>query len=351
MGYIYIIKNKVNNKVYIGQTRLSVEKRFNDHLRNCKSGSTKLYTEMRELGVDKFYYDIIEECNNKNLNDREIFYIKEYDSINNGYNHTRGGDVDLEEAYSIEELQDMADSGMALIDIVKETGITLGFLTHHIHTNGNGNVTGNNIKVPIDMYDENYNFITSFDSYVDTINYLNAENKNNTRNIFNCIKQSCMLGNTYHGYRFRFKGENFEEAIRLQEEKQKRKEEKSEAIRGKKEDLANEMYTMKQNGISYSEIGNKFNMSSDSVRMYINRHSTLKKIKSNDFKVKALDMNKSEVFECNTFLDAAKIICEMCEFKSPKNVAYRISKAVESGEIYNGYYWLKVYNKKEEEII
>ena len=41
-GYIYIIKNYKNNKVYIGQTTQDVEKRFNQHLKCSKSNKNQL---------------------------------------------------------------------------------------------------------------------------------------------------------------------------------------------------------------------------------------------------------------------------------------------------------------------
>ena len=35
MAYIYVIKNDINNKVYIGKTNFSIEKRFKEHLKDC----------------------------------------------------------------------------------------------------------------------------------------------------------------------------------------------------------------------------------------------------------------------------------------------------------------------------
>lgn len=51
-GFIYIIKNTINNtinnKVYIGQTRVSVEQVIN--------------RAMKKYGVDKFYIETLEKC-------------------------------------------------------------------------------------------------------------------------------------------------------------------------------------------------------------------------------------------------------------------------------------------------
>ena len=43
------------------------------------------------LGQDAFTYDVLEECSEDNLNEREQYYIQQYDSINTGYNKQMGG--------------------------------------------------------------------------------------------------------------------------------------------------------------------------------------------------------------------------------------------------------------------
>ena len=94
MGFIYIIKNKINNKVYIEQTTNTVQYRFAQHLTNAdleyKNGH--LYNAMKKYGKENFYVETIEEVSNKNLNEREIYWIAYYDSFNNGYNSTIGGE-------------------------------------------------------------------------------------------------------------------------------------------------------------------------------------------------------------------------------------------------------------------
>ena len=46
---------------------------------------------MRKYGVDSFVYGVIEECDEKELDKREIYWIKKYDSVREGYNTTWGG--------------------------------------------------------------------------------------------------------------------------------------------------------------------------------------------------------------------------------------------------------------------
>jgi group I intron endonuclease len=93
MAFIYKITNTETNTIYVGKTNLTLNERFDRHIRNSKGGNTYLYKAMRKYGIEKFNIDILEECDESILNDREIFWIKELNSvIPNGYNMTNGGD-------------------------------------------------------------------------------------------------------------------------------------------------------------------------------------------------------------------------------------------------------------------
>lgn len=101
-GYIYKIYNTVNNKIYIGQTRRTIDIRWRQHLLAINSerdGNTILYRAMRRYGVDKFHIQLIQEyaCDSQDgliqiLNENEIKYIAAYNSVTpNGYNMQLGG--------------------------------------------------------------------------------------------------------------------------------------------------------------------------------------------------------------------------------------------------------------------
>lgn len=93
-GYIYVIKNKINEKVYIGQTLRSVEERFKQYIKPSNHKKHyKLYRAMNKYGNDNFYYEILESnvCEDI-IDEREIYWIEKYDSYKNGYNSTPGGD-------------------------------------------------------------------------------------------------------------------------------------------------------------------------------------------------------------------------------------------------------------------
>jgi len=94
MSSIYKITNIKSGSVYIGKTKNSIFKRFNEHISESEKGSkTKLYDAMRSYGVENFKVELIEDNIPEDLiNFKEKYYIKEFDSLKNGYNMTPGGD-------------------------------------------------------------------------------------------------------------------------------------------------------------------------------------------------------------------------------------------------------------------
>ena len=106
MAIIYKITNKQNGKVYIGQTRRSLEWRLTNswcgHFTAAKQGYNGLLSKaLRKYGKNGFTYEVIEERPNNTfktkqelidwLNTKEIYWIEQYDSFKHGYNRTRGG--------------------------------------------------------------------------------------------------------------------------------------------------------------------------------------------------------------------------------------------------------------------
>ena len=134
MGYIYKITNKVNNKIYIGQTSRSIEIRWKEHLRhafepNSAGYNSHFYKSIRKYGVSNFTVDIVEKCDNNLMSKREIFWIDFYNSFNPeyGYNLTRGGEgtrsIDYEEVYK------RYDSGESVAEISINMNISRSNLT------------------------------------------------------------------------------------------------------------------------------------------------------------------------------------------------------------------------------
>ena len=97
---IYKIKNKVNGKVYIGQS-IRIEKRWIDHKKTLRSNSHRniyLQNAWNKYGEENFIHEIIEECDISELNDKEIYWIKYYNSTDSscGYNLDKGGGCNKE---------------------------------------------------------------------------------------------------------------------------------------------------------------------------------------------------------------------------------------------------------------
>ena len=90
---IYIIKNSINDKVYIGQAK-NTYVRWAGH-KSCARHSSKSITidkAMAELGINNFWVEII-ETQIENYDEREKYWINYYNSlIPNGYNLLEGGD-------------------------------------------------------------------------------------------------------------------------------------------------------------------------------------------------------------------------------------------------------------------
>lgn len=93
---IYKIVNKINNKIYIGQSK-DIEKRWINHRSDANNIHSHcynypLYRAFRKYGLENFDFQVIEECSVEELNKKEQYWITYYDSFFNGYNQTFGGD-------------------------------------------------------------------------------------------------------------------------------------------------------------------------------------------------------------------------------------------------------------------
>ena len=94
---IYKITNLINGKSYIGQS-VNIQKRFNAHKSvafnpNDKNYDYPLYCAIRKYGLENFTFEVLEECDISELNDKEVYYISKYNTHSKlGYNQDDGGD-------------------------------------------------------------------------------------------------------------------------------------------------------------------------------------------------------------------------------------------------------------------
>lgn len=86
---IYKVTNKINGKVYIGQS-VDIGKRWRQHM--TAKDDIYFHKAIQKYGVENFEWEVIEQCKKKDLDEREIYWIEYYDSYNKGYNCTKGGE-------------------------------------------------------------------------------------------------------------------------------------------------------------------------------------------------------------------------------------------------------------------
>ena len=89
--WIYKITNIQNNKVYIGQTIRPIEQRFKRHLSDALNNilDTHFARAIRKYGKENFIIEQIDEAQTQDeLNQKEQYWIKYYNSVNEGYNET-----------------------------------------------------------------------------------------------------------------------------------------------------------------------------------------------------------------------------------------------------------------------
>ena len=102
-GIIYKVTNKINNKIYIGQTINSLTRRKTNHYAAARTKKDTLFFHkaIRKYGKDNFIWEVLKQADTREeLNELECFYIKQYNSNNSeyGYNMTAGGESYSEQA-------------------------------------------------------------------------------------------------------------------------------------------------------------------------------------------------------------------------------------------------------------
>ena len=182
MPYIYKITNKINNKIYIGKTLHSIEQRWKQHCSDYKRERCEkrpLYSAMNKYGIENFFIEEIEQCEESVLSEREKYWIEYYGSFKYGYNATIGGDgkayIDREKVINTYNQ----------IGNIKETAKLLNISADSV----NSILKNNNIKIltssevnrqkygkSVNMYDLEGTFLRNFSSLWEAANYMVENN-------------------------------------------------------------------------------------------------------------------------------------------------------------------------------
>lgn len=194
MGYIYKITNLVNGHFYIGQTTKTIETRFMQHWRDAtslkcgKESQTVLHRAMRKYGIENFSIEVLEECPDEMLSEKEIFYIDKLNAFygKDGYNMTFGGNCGTPLKLDWDRLNELWNMGLDTADIATKMGLTIGQVRNGLQrvTDGYSPKESRSrsavkyhpkidekIRKPIDMYDINGNFLMHFQSIRDASVY------------------------------------------------------------------------------------------------------------------------------------------------------------------------------------
>lgn len=186
---IYKIENLINHQVYIGLSK-DIANRWRGHRSNYNNPNSKdynmvIYRAMRKYGIENFSFEIIEECEEEKLNEREVYWIAYYDSYYNGYNATLGGDESHIHLGKPVELYDLDGNYVITYPNITEAAKAIGVSRMGIYAILNGKrlstkgyqfkLVGDNKeikpyksrqggKLKVYQKDDNNNIINTFDS-------------------------------------------------------------------------------------------------------------------------------------------------------------------------------------------
>lgn len=197
-GYIYKFTNRINGKVYIGQT-YNLQTRLNSHKSKALNTKNKFYNAVRKYGWENFELSILSTItvNTKEelstlLDKLEIEYIKQYNSYKSGYNSTLGGHskrgYKLSEEFSEKcKSRTYSDGTRKKMSIsaknriiseetrlkLRNSAIKRNFSKYRELTISSRNkAIKRALGVPVLQLDINFNIINRFDSISDAIKYI-----------------------------------------------------------------------------------------------------------------------------------------------------------------------------------
>ena len=176
MAYIYKITNLINQKIYIGETTQTIDKRWKQHLyQSFKQGhgyNYHLHAAIRKYGESNFKIEQVEQCEEEARFAREHYYIMYYNSLEpNGYNYLAAGTGSTK--VPIEAILELWELGYNTKEIGEKLGIGRQYIAEHLKAN---NISQEEIiqrrsqsvkercSMPVMQYDLKGNFIQEWPS-------------------------------------------------------------------------------------------------------------------------------------------------------------------------------------------
>jgi group I intron endonuclease len=220
MAYIYKITNKINGKVYVGQTTDTLERRFQEHIAESLRGRPKnrpLYKAFSKYGIDNFYIEVLETLpsDTELLQQQEIFWIAHYksfcgDSDSWGYNATRGGESRLLFDHSF-IAQDLAKTG-SILQTSKNYSCTVDTVAkiakaYSIPHKTSQELSREKYSKAINQYDLTNNLLQTFMNKEDAERWIRAQGISNSKGgaIHTHIMEVCKgRRKTAYGYKWQY---------------------------------------------------------------------------------------------------------------------------------------------------
>ena len=216
---IYKITNP-SGKIYIGQS-VNIKKRWNQYQNIQKTGMGRhIYNSLKKYSPKNHIFEIIEECLIEQLNEREIYWIDFYNSLNEGMNLNNGGGSNGKHTEETKNIIRLKATGRKLSQEVKQkiSQSKMGnkYNLGRIHSEEvkqslqyknrkKGEITPERnkkikekLQKPIIQYDLKNNFIKEWVSQTEASQILNI----NQPSISNCLKN---LSKTSGGFIWKFK--------------------------------------------------------------------------------------------------------------------------------------------------
>lgn len=185
---IYKITNLINQKKYIGQS-IDIERRFKEHHINpfntidC-ANKQLFYQAIKKYGIDNFSFEVLEECKVEELDEKEKYWIKYYNTYigwenSQGYNMTIGGSGSRK--INPKEVVSLWKQGQSIDEIIDILNSSYTTIIKYLHQNNLAYVKIDERKTLLApchgvlQYTLKGDFIKSYDSISEAIKILIEE--------------------------------------------------------------------------------------------------------------------------------------------------------------------------------
>ena len=209
IGKIYVIENQVNHKKYIGKTYNTIEHRWKEHIRDsCREHlcHRPLYVAMAKYGIKNFTISLLEETDC--LEEREVYWINQFDTYNNGYNATIGGDG--RPKYLYDDLIQDFKNGLLIKEIADKYQCDLTTVTRALHSENLDGRANRAIRLghAVKQYSLNGELLNEFPSQKAAARFLISQNlaKGTDAGVAAHISQA-IRGNRQTAYGFKWQAQ------------------------------------------------------------------------------------------------------------------------------------------------